>query len=183
MIRSAYACVAFFFSVVVAQIQCQSQDRAKLIEQALSAAPSGIAAEATVSMQQDGRWIELRHGNNGWTCTPPGKGDPQPEPVCIDANGMAFLEAMAAGRAPDPAKPGYAYMLQGGSAWSNLDPDATQLPRGQKDYIHIPPHFMILSAKLANSSGLPLHEAHPNTSRPFVMFGDTRYAILIVPVK
>jgi hypothetical protein len=96
---------------------------------------------------------------------------------------MAFLEALAANRSPDPTKPGYAYMLQGGSAWSNLDPDATHLPPGQKDYIHIPPHFMILSAKLANASGLPLHEAHPNTGHPFVMFGGTKYAILIIPVK
>ncbi len=183
MTRFASAFVALCLSVAVAKIPGQSQDHQKLIDLALSAAPAGLAAEATVSVHQGGKWIELRHGNNGWTCIPPGKGDPQPEPACFDTNGMAFLEAMAAGRIPDPAKPGYAYMLQGGSAWSNLDPDATRLPPGQKDYIHIPPHFMILGAKLANSSGLPLHEAHPNTSRPFVMFGGTRYAILIIPVK
>jgi hypothetical protein len=183
MTRSPYTFAALLLSVVVVQLQCQSPDHEKLIDQALSAAPAGIAVGATVSMHQGGQWIELRHGNNGWTCTPAGKGDPPPEPACFDANGMAFLEAMAAGRSPDPAKPGYAYMLQGGSAWSNLDPDATRLAPGQMDYIHIPPHFMIMGAKLADASGLPLHEAHPDTSRPFVMFGGTRYAILIIPVK
>jgi len=33
-----------------------------------------------------------------------------------------------------------------------------KLPPDRKDYIHIPPHFMILDAKMANESGLPLHD-------------------------
>jgi hypothetical protein len=33
-----------------------------------------------------------------------------------------------------------------------------KLPPDRKDYIHIPPHFMILDAKTANESGLPLHD-------------------------
>jgi hypothetical protein len=176
-------CAACLLVFAAAQTECQSQDQEGLIERALSAAPAAIAAGATVSIRKDGKWVELRRGNNGWICIPPDKADPQPEPACFDANGLAFIDAMAAGRAPDPDKPGYSYMLQGGSAWSNLDPEATAIPPGQKDYIHIPPHIMILSAKLANASGLPLHESNPVTTRPFVMFGGTRYAILIIPVK
>jgi hypothetical protein len=74
-------------------------------------------------------------------------------------------------------------MLQGGSGWSNTDPMAEKLPPNRKDYFHIPPHFMILDAKMANESGLPLHDPDPDTHFPFVMFGGTPYAILIIPVQ
>lgn len=170
-------------ALAIAQARGQSTDRDAQIQLALSAAPASIAAHATVSVHQGDKWIELHQGDNGWTCMPLGHGDPLPRPVCLDANGMAFLEAMTAGRAPDPDKPGYSYMLQGGSAWSNLDPEASTLPPGQKDFIRIPPHIMILGAKLANASGLPLRQANPDTTRPFVMFGGTQYAILIIPVQ
>jgi len=52
---------------------------------------------------------------------------------------------------------------------------AEKLPPDRKDYIHIPPHFMILDAKMANESGLPLHDPDPDTHFPFVMFGGTPY--------
>lgn len=42
---------------------------------------------------------------------------------------------------------------------------------------------MILDSRLANESGLPLHQTDPDTHRPFVMFGGTKQAILIIPVK
>jgi len=163
-------------------------DREAQIRLALSAAPAAIAARATVaSMEGGGQLRVLRGGDNGWTCVPPNPGgagaDPEPEPACFDANGLAFMEAFGAGRYPDANKPGFSYMLQGGSAWSNVDPAATKLPAGEKDYIHIPPHIMILDAKMANESGLPLHEEHPDTRQPFVMFGATPFAILIIPVR
>jgi hypothetical protein len=47
----------------------------------------------------------------------------------------------------------------------------------------IPPHFMILDAKMANEAGLPLHDPDQDTHFPFVMFGGTRYAILIIQVQ
>ncbi len=154
------------------------------VQQALSAAPPSISAHATVlARARHGGWTVLRHGSNGWTCLPPGGDDPAPRPACFDANGLAFMHALGAGQSPDPSKPGYSYMLSGGSAWSNTDPTATKLPAGRKDYIHIPPHFMILDSKIANESGLPLHDIEPNTHAPFVMFGGTKYAILIIPVK
>ena len=171
-------------TVTLAATSVQSQQREAQIRRALSAAPAAVAAHATVAVHSKrGEWIVLRHGDNGWTCIPASNGDPDPLPACFDANGLAFVEAFSAGRPPDPSKPGYSYMLQGGSAWSNLDPFADKLPKGAQDYIHIPPHIMILDAKIANESGLPLKEPHPDTHRPFVMFGGTKYAILIIPVQ
>lgn len=42
---------------------------------------------------------------------------------------------------------------------------------------------MILDSKFSNQSGLPLHQTDPDTHIPFVMFGGTDHAILIIPVK
>lgn len=154
------------------------------ILRALSAAPPAIAARATVKEKgKDGHWAILRQGDNGWTCIPRSTGDPEPLPACFDSNGMAFIRTFAGNQAPDPGRPGLSYMLQGGSAWSNIDPSASRLPVGRKDYIHLPPHLMILDSKLANQSGLPLHQTDPDTHMPFVMFGGTDHAILIIPVK
>ncbi|MGH9717707.1 MAG: hypothetical protein ACRD4R_13405 [Candidatus Acidiferrales bacterium] len=176
--------VMVVLSVAVAGASVHSDKRGAQIRRALSAAPAAIAARAMVAIRgKNGKWIILRHGDDGWTCIPASSGDPDPLPACFDANGLVFIEAFDTGHPPDPNKPGYSYMLQGGSAWSNLDPFAAKLPPGAKDYIHIPPHIMILDAKIANESGLPLKDAHPDTRRPFVMFGGTKYAILIIPVQ
>lgn len=186
MLRSQIALgIVGGLSFATAQGAGPNPSRAQLIREALGAAPPAIAAHATVVAEAKAGRIVLRHGSNGWTCFPPApdKSDPEAKPACFDANGLAFIEALAAGRAPDPSKPGYSYMLQGGSGWSNTDPMATQLPPGRKDYIHIPPHFMILSARLANESGLPLHQTDPDTQQPFVMFGGTPFALMIVPLK
>ncbi len=90
-------------------------------------------------------------------------------------------EAMS-GRVPDPEKTGYSYMLQGGTSWSNVDVSATQLPPGEKEYITIPPHIMIMNAKIAEASGFPSGELHPDTSKPFIMYGGTPYAIVMIPI-
>lgn len=151
---------------------------------ALSAAPPSVrTGAAVVTMDDQGRMTELRRGDTGWTCMPTDPGTPVSYPVCVDPNGLAWFEAVMTGHEPDPGKVGYSYMLQGGTTWSNLDPMAMALPKGEKDWVDLPPHIMILSAKLAKESGFPSGEAHPNTHKPFVMYGGTPYAIIIIPVK
>jgi hypothetical protein len=93
------------------------------------------------------------------------------------------MQAFGSGRDPNPDHVGYSYMLQGGSSWSNLDPTAHGLAQGQQNYIKIPGHVMILNARIADSSGFPSGQANPDTNRPFVMFGGTRYALPIMPVQ
>ena len=157
------------------------------IAQALTAAPPGVAAgAAVVRMDAHGRLTPLRAGTNGWTCVPPD--DPaqvgnRSFPACFDMYGLEWIEDFFAGRKPNPQHVGYSYMLRGGWSWSNTDPSAKKLVPGQKDYIHIPPHIMILGARVANNSGFPSGQADPDTSRPFVMFGGTPFAILIIPAK
>lgn len=154
------------------------------IDWALSAAPPAIAAGAAVAnMGDDGKLTVLRKGSNGWTCLVHDPGTPSGHPLCVDQNGLDWMMAAMTGREPDPDRVGYSYMLQGGTAWSATDVTATQLAPGQADYVHVPPHIMILNARVAASSGFPSGEPNPDTHKPFVLYGGTPFAILIIPVQ
>jgi hypothetical protein len=169
--------------------KAQSNNVKSEIARALSAAPPSLGANAAVDiMDEKGHMKELRRGTNGWTClisTPEAIAhDPtESHPGCFDKYGLEWIQAYMAGRTPNADHVGYSYMLKGGGAWSNTDPAATKLSRGQKDYIHIPGHIMILNARVANSSGFPSGQPNPNIHAPFVMFGGTQDALLIIPVN
>lgn len=189
----------FFSSILVSSIlswigvpgahaAAQSGKAKSEISQALAAAPASIAAQASVVILKDqGRKEELRIGTNGWTCLARDVAAPDDgishHPACFDKYGLEWIENYMAGREPNPDHAGYSYMLAGGSSWSNTDPKAAKLALGQKDYIRIPAHIMILNARIANSSGFPSGQTEPDTHKPFVMFGGTPFAILIIPVK
>jgi hypothetical protein len=74
------------------------------------------------------------------------------------------------------------YMLRGGTIWSNTDVSATKLPEGEKTYLTIPPHVMILNARIAEQSGFP-SGAHPDTHQPFVMYAGTPDANVTIPLR
>jgi hypothetical protein len=69
-------------------------------------------------------------------------------------------------------------MLKGGSAASNTDPFATEPPAGAK-WIEDGPHVMVMNAP--DMMALYPHEADP--TQAYVMFPDTPYAHLMIPVK
>ncbi len=166
-----------------------SDDTTAALTRALSAAPAAVAAGAAVLLtEHDGKTRQLRSSTNGWTCTvtQPSAAEydaSEHHPACFDRYGLEWMQAYEAGRDPNPDHVGYSYMLQGGFSWSNTDPTAYGPAPGQKDAIHIPPHLMILNARIADTSGFPSKETNPDTTQPFVMFGGTRYALLILPVK
>lgn len=145
---------------------------------ATSAAPAVIGRAASV-MTMDGKL--LRKGTNGWTCFPDDPGTPGPDPMCVDKNGLAWMNALMA-KKPPPNVVGLAYMLEGGSDASNLDPFLTKPPAGAK-WVTTGPHIMILSASVAQGSGFPSKQAAPDTSKPYVMYGGTPYAHIMFPVK
>jgi hypothetical protein len=148
------------------------------VASAASAAPPSIGAAATV-MSMDGK--VLRKGTNGWTCFPDDPGTPGADPMCLDRNGMAWMNALMA-KKPPPKVVGLSYMLQGGSDASNLDPFLSKPPAGQK-WVTTGPHMMVLSADVAAASGYPTKQANPDTSKPYVMYGGTPYAHIMFPVK
>ena len=148
------------------------------ISSAVSAAPASLRAGAAV-MTMDGKL--LRKGTNGWTCYPDDPGSPGNDPMCVDKNGLAWMNAFMAHK-PTPKAVGLAYMLQGGSDASNLDSSLAKPPTGQA-WVATGPHMMILSAEVAAASGYPTKQAKPDTTKPYVMYGGTPYAHIMFPVK
>ncbi|GHA42049.1 hypothetical protein ACFFLZ_14235 [Photobacterium aphoticum] len=144
------------------------------IGRARSAAPESISHEATIIV--DGKVVAK--GTNGWTCMPdtfPGDG----MPMCNDAVWMEMLSAMMKKEDFKATKIGISYMLQGdrGAGVSNSDPFHPE-PKKAKDYVETGPHLMIIVPKemLAGITD------DPSTGGPYVMWKDTPYVHIMVPV-
>ena len=121
----------------------------------------------------------LAEGSNGWTCLPEvmaGDG----AAVCIDATWGEMMAALGA-KAPFHASGvGISYMLKGdpeGSGLSNSDPYHED-PKNADDYVETGPHLMVIVPK----EFLEGMTDDPATGGPWVMWGDTDYAHIMVPV-
>ena len=125
----------------------------KEIQSAESAAPPAISRNATV-MGADavGHMVVLRQGTNRWTCMPDDPATPANDPMCVDANGLAWVQAWMAHKNPSADQVGMAYMLQGAADASNNDAYATKPAAGQ-DWVRTGPHLMILNANAAGAFG------------------------------
>jgi hypothetical protein len=145
------------------------------IARAMSAAPPAISAAATI-LDNDG--TVLREGSNGWTCLPNTLPDDR-SPICNDALWMKMLGALG-NQAPFEADGiGISYMLQGdiGAGVSNSTPFHPD-HKNAEDYTEMGPHLMIIVPK-AMLEGIP---DDPSSGGPHVMWGDTPYAHIMVPV-
>ena len=110
-------------------------DTAAKIANAMSAAPSTVAANATIldnELDDAGKFVVLREGSNGWYCLPDALGTPGPDPWCFDQTWLDWAYAFMAGEEPNTQVLGLAYMLQGGSDASNTDPFATEPAAGDE---------------------------------------------------
>jgi hypothetical protein len=152
---------------------------AEKIESAMQAAPKAIAEGATIIDMGPNGMRELRKGSNNFTCMADSPTTPGPDPMCGDANAMAWVEAWASKKAPPKGKAGFMYMLAGGTDASNTDPFATA-PSADNNWVKTGPHVMVVGAPEA-LAGYPA-TANPDTSKPYVMFPNTPYAHLMIPV-
>ena len=146
-----------------------------LIAQAMSAAPAAVSANATV-MDSDG--TILRQGSNGWTCMPhtmPG----DIAPMCNDALWMKMMQAVGSKGDFQADGVGISYMLQGdeGAGVSNATPYHPD-HKNAEDYTETGPHLMIIVPKEL----LQGITDDPSQGGPYVMWGDTPYAHIMVPV-
>jgi hypothetical protein len=150
------------------------------VASAESAAPASIAHNASiVTMDDKGTMTELRKGSNGWTCLPDSPATPGPDPMCADANATKWAVAWIHHQAPPAGAVGVMYMLEGGTDASNTDPYATA-PTSGNDWIKTGPHIMVVGSKEA-LAGYPTG-AKPDTTGPYVMWANTPYAHLMVPI-
>lgn len=161
--------------------QAAAPTDAQMIASAMTAAPGPVAQSATiVAMNKDGTMRVLRKGTNGFTCMPDNPTTPGPDPMCLDANAMAWAHAwMTHGTPPDSV--GFMYMMAGGSDASNTDPYAAG-PAAGNHWISTGPHVMVVGPAAAKMAGYP-SGPDPDTTKPYVMWAGTPYAHLMIPMK
>ena len=150
----------------------ESPDTEAMIKDALSAATPAMAMGATVL---DWEQNVLKEGNNGWTCFPP----PPPfekAPMCFDGPWLSWAASWMGKQPVDIDRIGVGYMLAGDSGASNSDPYAD----GETDdWVVAGPHLMVISPDNAGLEGIT---TDPSTGGPWVMWKDTPYAHIMVPV-
>lgn len=153
---------------------------AALIASAMAAAPEAVAKDATIfAFTEKMEPRELRKGTNGWTCIPDNPATPGTDPMCLDQNGWEWAGAWMSHKDPPKGKLGFGYMLMGGSDASNTDPFATQPAEGHA-WIDTGPHVMVLNIGTM-FAGYPTTPDNPRA--PYVMFPNTPYAHLMLPVR
>lgn len=146
------------------------------IAQARSAAPAAVSDDATIVV--DGETVV--EGSNGWVCMPDlmaGDG----APVCLDEVWQEMVAAVGEKASFESTRIGVSYMLPGdpeGSGVSNSDPYHPN-PTEAEDYVETGPHLMIIVPK----SALQDVTDDPSSGGPYVMWKDTDYAHLMVPVE
>ena len=154
----------------------------QLIASAMKAAPMSVSKNATVIMLDEKMNVRtIRKGTNGWTCLPDNPTTPGPDPMCMDANAMVWMQAWMAHQSPPAGKVGLMYMLSGGTDASNTDPYATQ-PTTSNHWVKTGSHVMIVGGDQSFIDAYPKN-ADPDTSAPYVMWAGTPYQHLMVPVK
>lgn len=159
--------------VAAAQKKAASSD-APYIAQALSAAPKGIAKDASVvRMDKEGKMTTVREGKNGFMCMVVEK-----EKMCADANSMAFFDAWMKHQ-PPPDSLGLTYMLAGDNGASNTDPYATA-KTADNHWVVTGPHVMIVGGA-SKLLGLP-KGADADPSKPYMMWAGTPYEHAMIPV-
>jgi len=165
------ALLAVGMSTAVAQ-----DDVDKQIAHARAAAPAAVSADATIVI--DGEVAV--EGSNGWTCMP----DTMPKDgaaICVDALWGEMMAAIGAKAAFQANGVGLSYMLLGdpeGTGTSNSDPFHPDV-KNADDYVETGPHLMVIVPKEL----LEGMNSDPSTGGPYVMWGDTDYAHIMIPVE
>ncbi|WOJ94761.1 hypothetical protein R0135_06235 [Congregibacter variabilis] len=165
---SLTVCIAGAGAVSVAL----AEDTAGLIALARSAGPAMISDNAAVMY----RGKVIAEGSNGWTCLPETLPD-DGAPMCNDAVWMEMMQAMGSGASFTPTSVGFSYMLQGDAGVSNSNP-MHPMGKDAPDFIKEGAHLMmIVPRELLQSI-----TNNPHAGGPYVMWGDTPYAHIMVPI-
>ncbi len=150
----------------------------ELIKTALGGAPEHISKDASVMAHgPEGKLVEVKKGKNGFTCLPDMSGQEDPDPVCADEAGFAWItDMMDKATKPRNERPGIAYMAKGGWHWEKDDRivDAT-MPGARR--VKEPPHWMVFWPFGAKESMLP---PYPDRFGAYIMYEGTPYAHLMI---
>ncbi len=151
------------------------------MQNAMSAAPRAVASGATLmdwGASPTAQPTQLRAGTNGWTCFADNPQTPGDDPMCFDAAFGAWATAWMQHKPPRITSFGIAYMLRGGTDASNTDPFKMKPDSGQQ-WVDTGPHVMIVVPNMQALRGV---STDPKNGGPYVMWGNTPYAHVMVPV-
>lgn len=165
-----FVAVAF----LVISVPGSADDKSDAIADALSAAWPGMAENATVV---DWEGNVLREGSNGFTCFPTPPTLEGNAPMCMDGEWMEWADAWSNKKDFSADALGISYMLAGDGGASNVDPFA-EGPTEDNEWIKEGPHLMILAPAVL----LEAYPTDPDNGGPYVMWKDTPYAHLMVPI-
>lgn len=181
LVVMATGTVSFGLLGAAAVASQEDADVAAKIQNAMSAAPSAIADNATIldnELDDDGKLVVLRDGSTGWYCFPDVPGTPGNDPMCADQTWLDWSYAFVAGEEPNTTVPGFAYMLQGGSDASNTDPFATE-PAAGEEWVTSPPHVMLLMPEDLDQTAFSTDH---DSGGPYIMWAGTPYEHIMMPV-
>lgn len=165
----------FFLAVLLASANTYGgESAAEKIARAKSAAHLGISENASV-MDVDGTM--LKKGSNGWVCLP-GIGPGDNHPMCNDQVWAKLMQAAGSGSDFQTDRIGISYMLQGDAHVSNSNPAAKD-PNNGDVWVQEGPHLMIVVPK----EMLKGMSDDPYNGGPYVMWKDTPYAHIMVPIR
>lgn len=178
MDKNIFSKAVLTLALLAAGIGCTvaDEDIDKLIAHARAAAPAAVSADATIVINGE----VAVEGNNGWTCMPetlPGDG----ASICVDTVWGDMMAALGAKEAFSASNVGISYMLLGdanGGGVSNSDPYHED-PKNADDYVETGPHLMIIVPK----ESLQGISDDPSTGGPYVMWKDTDYAHIMIPIE
>ncbi len=171
-IKTTSMCIAI---AAITALPASAEDMSADIARARSAAPASVSADATIVVNGE----VVVEGSNGWTCMPealPGTGA-----MCNDAVWMKLMQAIGDKADFTPGSVGISYMLQGdppGGGVSNADPFHAD-PQSAPDYVEEGPHLMIAVPR----EMLKGITDDPGQGGPYVMWGNTPYAHIMVPIS
>src|SRR4051812_19642761 len=114
MLRKSMRNVALLVAVVIGTVAFglarsapvagqDDADVAAKIENAMSAGPTAVSANATIldnAFDEAGKFVVLREGSNGWSCFPDFPASPGNDPQCLDETWLDWVYAWAAGEEP-----------------------------------------------------------------------------------
>jgi hypothetical protein len=145
------------------------------LKRVMRAAPPQIVRQATVVRMNGSSTRTLQKGTNEWTCM-----EASGDPMCLDPNAMEWAHAWQT-HGPAPDKTGFIYMLAGDTGGSNTDPYATE-KKADNHWIETGSHVMIVGVAAKDMKGYP-RTADADPTKPYVMWPDTPYEHLMIPVK
>ncbi|PSW05806.1 hypothetical protein C9I89_08195 [Photobacterium lipolyticum] len=146
-----------------------------LLEDALSAAPPSLRDKVTVV---DWEKNVLQKGTSSYTCFPTPSQLQGKAPMCLDAPWMEWADAWMNKKSFQAKAIGISYMLAGDDGASNIDPYA-KVETADNQWVKEGPHLMIITPDKDLLNSLP---TDPNNGGPYVMWKDTPYVHIMIPV-